>query len=65
MKRLWSLHNINKPMFAVAYGKTLDDAIIRTCEEINEHDRGERTYPEEWDGEEFNFDTYNGVLIFE
>lgn len=34
MKRLWSLHNINKPMFAVAYGKTLDEAIIRTCEEL-------------------------------
>lgn len=64
MKRLWSLHNINKPMFAVAYGKTLDDAIIRICEEINEHGRGESTI-QEWDGEEFNADTYNGVLIFE
>lgn len=52
-------------MFAVAYGKTLDDAIIRTCEEINEHGRGERTYLGEWNGEEFNVDTYNGVLIFE
>ncbi len=64
-KRLFNLHNTNKPVYAVAYGENLQDAVKRTCDEINLHKRGESTVPDEWDGEEFNIDTHHGVLIFD
>lgn len=66
MERIWSLCNESKLMFAVAYGKSMEDAIARICREINENGRAtaEHTSPEEWVGEEFTKDSYGGVLIY-
>lgn len=62
--KLWSLHNESQMMYAVAYGDTLQDAIERTCREINENNRSEYTAPENWDEEEFNENKYGGVILF-
>lgn len=48
--KLWNLQNESQIMYAVAYGDTLQDAINRTCREINENGRAEYTDPGKWDG---------------
>lgn len=63
--RIWNLWNKNQVIFAVAYGHTLEEAIRLTCSEMNEKNRGPKTDPEEWDGEEFTPHTYGGVAIFD
>lgn len=63
--RIWNLWNENRVIFSVAYGDTLEEAIRITCSEINEKNRGPKTDPEEWDGEEFTPHTYGGVAIFD
>lgn len=62
--KLWNLQNESQIMYAVAYGDTLQDAINRTCREINENRRAEYTDPEKWDGEEWDSTKYGGVLLF-
>lgn len=59
--RVWYLWNMNRVVFAVAYGKTLEDAIKRTCTRMDQN--GDETDPSEWDGEEFGPGTYGGVII--
>lgn len=63
--RIWNLWNENRVIFSVAYGDTLEEAIRLTCSEMNEKNRGPKTDPEEWDGEEFTPHTYGGVAIFD
>lgn len=63
--RIWNLWNENRVIFSVAYGDTLEEAIRLTCSEMNEKNRGQKTDPEEWDGEEFTPHTYGGVAIFD
>ena len=63
--RIWNLWNQNRVIFSVAYGDTLEEAIRLTCSEMNEKNRGPKTDPEEWDGEEFTPHTYGGVAIFD
>lgn len=62
--KLWNLRNESQIMYAVAYGDTLQDAINRTCREINEKGRAEYTDPGKWDGEEWDSTKYGGVLLF-
>lgn len=61
--RVWYLWNKNRVVFAVAYGKTLEDAIKRTCTRLDQN--GKETDPSEWDGEEFAQGTYGGVIILD
>lgn len=61
--RVWYLWNKNRVVFAVAYGKTLEDAIKRTCTRLDQN--GDETDPSEWDGEEFAPGTYGGVIILD
>lgn len=61
--RVWYLWNQNRVVFAVAYGKTLEDAIKRTCTRLDQN--GDETDPSEWDGEEFAPGTYGGVIILD
>ena len=63
--RIWNLWNENRVIFSVAYGDTLEEAIRLTCSEMNEKNRGPKTDPEEWDGEEFTPHTYGGGAIFD
>lgn len=66
MEHIWSLYNEEKVLFAVAYGKSKEDAIARVCRAVNENGRlaGETTSPEEWNGEEFTEDSYDGILLY-
>lgn len=61
--RVWYLWNMNRVVFAVVYGKTLEDAIKRTCTRLDQN--GDETDPSEWDGEEFAPGTYGGVIILD
>lgn len=62
--KIWSLHNDTQAIYAVSYGITLQDAIKRTCKEINENKRAEYTRPELWNGEELNIKKFGGVLLY-
>lgn len=64
MVKIWSLHNETQAIYAVSYGVTLQDAVKRTCREINANKRTEYTRPGLWNGEEFTIKKYGGVLLY-